>query len=56
MKPVARITPAANALMMKNTSFSGRSAGTDLPSTGRQTPIAPATRIEAMAANLYLSA
>lgn len=45
-----RMTPAANALMRKNTSLSGRSAGTRRPSTGRQQPSAPHTRMEKKAA------
>ncbi|KAK8705800.1 hypothetical protein V6N13_049391 [Hibiscus sabdariffa] len=56
MNPVARITPAANALIMKNRSFSGLNAGIRDPNNGRLTPIAPATRMEAMAPSLYRSA
>lgn len=46
MKPVARMTPAAKALMIKKTSLSGEIAGIHLPRIGRQTPMAPATRME----------
>nr|GLL36211.1 hypothetical protein PanWU01x14_301810 [Ipomoea trifida] len=57
MNPVERITPAANALIIKNKFLSGLSAGTaDLPSTGKETPMALATRIDAMAPSLYLRA
>lgn len=56
MKPVARMTPAAKALIMKNTSFSGLRAGIFLLSNGRLTPSAPATRMDAIEPNLYLSA
>ena len=55
MKPVARITPAAKALIMKKMWFSGFRAGTFFPSRGMLTPAAPATRMEAIAASLYLS-
>lgn len=56
MKPVARITPAAKALIMKKTSFSGRRAGILLPNIGRETPIALATRMEQIATSLNLRA
>ncbi|KAK7836356.1 hypothetical protein CFP56_022691 [Quercus suber] len=56
MNPVDNITPAAKALMKKKMSFSGRKAGMAFPSIGIQTPIAPATRMEAIAASLYLRA
>ncbi|OAY83532.1 hypothetical protein ACMD2_00257 [Ananas comosus] len=50
MKPVARMTPAAKALIAKNTSRSGRSAGTVRLRCGRQQPMAPQTRMETKAA------
>ena len=56
MNPVDNITPAAKALMKKKMSFSGRKAGMVFPSIGIQTPNAPATRMEAIAASLYLRA
>jgi hypothetical protein len=56
MNPVARITPAAKALMMKKESFSGLRARNFLPSNGMHTPAAPATRMEAIEHSLYLSA
>ncbi|PON98220.1 hypothetical protein TorRG33x02_060500 [Trema orientale] len=56
MKPVESMTPAAKALIMKNTFLSGLKAGIVFPRIGRQTPMAPATRMEAMAAILYLRA
>jgi len=46
--PVARITPAAKALTMKNMSFLGLRAGILLLSNGRLTPRAPATSTEAI--------
>lgn len=49
---MARITPAAKALITKNTSFSTKA----LPRIGRETPIALAVRIEAIAASLYFNA
>ncbi|KAH6785244.1 hypothetical protein C2S51_037699 [Perilla frutescens var. frutescens] len=56
MNPVDRITPAANAFTMKKRLLSGLNAGNLLAATGRHTPAAPATRIDASAAALYLSA
>lgn len=56
MNPVARITPAAKALIMKKISFSGLKLGILRPSSGMLTPTAPAKRIVAIEANLYLSA
>ncbi|KAF9674481.1 hypothetical protein SADUNF_Sadunf10G0131700 [Salix dunnii] len=56
MNPVARITPAAYALIMKKISFSGLKAFIFLPSRGRPTPIAPATRTESIEPSLYFSA
>ncbi|CAI9787115.1 unnamed protein product [Fraxinus pennsylvanica] len=46
----------AKAFIMKKKLLSGLKAGMVFPKTGRQTPIALATRIDASAANLYLSA
>ena len=54
--PVARMTPAANALTAKNTSPSGRSTAADQPSTGTSSPAAPAARMDAMAMNFSRSA
>jgi hypothetical protein len=56
MNPVARITPAAKALIMKKISFSGLRAGTFLPSKGMHTPTALATRMQAIEPSLYFSA
>ncbi|KAJ0590664.1 hypothetical protein HanIR_Chr04g0200001 [Helianthus annuus] len=56
IKPVANMTPAANALIIKKPSFSGLKAGTTLPMKGIHTPRAPATRMEASAMSLYLRA
>ncbi|KAJ0928548.1 hypothetical protein HanRHA438_Chr04g0195321 [Helianthus annuus] len=53
IKPVANMTPAANALIIKKPSFSGLKAGTTLPMKGIHTPSAPATRMEASAMSLY---
>lgn len=50
-RPVDKMTPAAKALIRKTKGLSGPNAGTDLTIIGRQTPIAPETRIVAMAAN-----
>lgn len=56
MNPVAKITPAANALIKKNTSLSGLTYETFLTKNGRETPAALAMRIETIATSLYLSA
>lgn len=56
MNPVASITPAAKALIMKNMSFSGRRAENLRPRRGRLMPAAPEVRTPAMAASLSLSA
>lgn len=56
MNPVANITPAANALIAKKMSFSGRKASMVFPKRGTQTPMAPAMRIENIATILYLVA
>jgi hypothetical protein len=56
MNPVASITPAAKALIMKKISFSGRKVGIFLPNIGRETPIALAIRIELIATSLNLRA
>lgn len=56
MNPVANITPAAKALMMKKIGFSGCNDGIVFPRIGMQTPTAPATRMEAIAPSLYFRA
>jgi hypothetical protein len=56
MNPVARITPAAKALIRKNMSCSGLRVGILLPNNGMLTPTEPAKRMVAIEANLYLSA
>jgi hypothetical protein len=56
INPVAKITPAANALIMKKISCSGLRVGTLLPSNGMLTPTAPVKRMVTIEAILYLSA
>lgn len=50
------MTPAAKALITKNTSLSGLMVANDLPRIGIRTPMAPALRIAAMAINFSVSA
>nr|ACL54530.1 unknown [Zea mays]ACR36709.1 unknown [Zea mays]ACR36874.1 unknown [Zea mays] len=54
--PVARMTPAANALTAKKTSPSGRSAEAERPSSGTSTPAAPDARMDATATSFSRSA
>ncbi|PPS04812.1 hypothetical protein GOBAR_AA15850 [Gossypium barbadense] len=56
INPVDNMTPAAKALMTKKMSFLGRKASIVFPSSGKQTPMALATRIETIAAILYFKA
>ncbi|OMP03765.1 hypothetical protein COLO4_10211 [Corchorus olitorius] len=56
INPVANIIPAAKALIMKKKFLSGRKALIVFPSRGTQTPMAPATKMDAMAAAWYFRA
>uniref|UniRef100_A0A0A9HP79 Uncharacterized protein n=1 Tax=Arundo donax TaxID=35708 RepID=A0A0A9HP79_ARUDO len=54
--PVARMTPAANALAATNAALSVRSTRRFRPARGRPTPSTPATSIDAMATSFSRSA